>query len=68
MIYSRFLGYTGNQMFQYAIARSLALRLGTDVVIDDRRALAKNMGSICNLFDLPYQRPMQMPPPNMRKN
>jgi hypothetical protein len=62
MIYTRFLGYTGNQMFQYAIGRAIALRLGTDVAIDDRRALAKGMGSICNIFDLPHVRPDNMPP------
>ncbi len=62
MIYTRFLGYTGNQMFQYATARALSLRLGVDVVIDDRKALAKGMGSICGLFDLPRNHPPQMPP------
>lgn len=49
-------------MFQYACARSLAIGLGTDVVIDDRRALAQNMGSICNIFDLPQAHHSNMPP------
>jgi Glycosyl transferase family 11 len=34
MIYTRLMGGLGNQLFQYAAARSLAIRHGTDVLID----------------------------------
>ncbi|MEK7636842.1 MAG: alpha-1,2-fucosyltransferase [Patescibacteria group bacterium] len=34
MIISHIIGGTGNQMFQYAVGRALALRLGTEVKVD----------------------------------
>lgn len=36
MIYVRLVGGLGNQLFQYACARALALRHGVDVVLDTR--------------------------------
>lgn len=36
MIYARLAGGLGNQMFQYAAARALAMRVGTEVVLDLR--------------------------------
>ncbi|WP_375174328.1 alpha-1,2-fucosyltransferase [Pseudooceanicola sp.] len=53
MIYTRFHGRTGNQMFQYAAARALALELGTQVVLDDRLAIARGERSITRIWDLP---------------
>ncbi|WP_407494294.1 alpha-1,2-fucosyltransferase [Pseudooceanicola sp. MF1-13] len=53
MIYTRFHGRTGNQMFQYAAGRALALELGTDVVLDDRLAIAKGERSLTRIWDLP---------------
>ena len=35
-IYVRLMGGLGNQMFQYAAARSLADKLGLDLVLDGR--------------------------------
>lgn len=52
MIYTRFHGRIGNQMFQYAAGRALSLRLGTGLVIDDRLARHKGEGSITEVFDL----------------
>jgi len=53
MIFTRFHGRTGNQMFQYAAARALSLDLGTQVVLDDRLALARGERSITRIWDLP---------------
>lgn len=53
MIYTRFHGRIGNQMFQYAAGRALALRRGTGLVIDDRLARHKGEGSIADVFTLP---------------
>ncbi|UWQ18475.1 alpha-1,2-fucosyltransferase [Jannaschia sp. M317] len=41
MITARLLGGLGNQMFQYATGRALALRLGTDLALDARATDAK---------------------------
>ncbi|TDT75172.1 glycosyl transferase family 11 [Litoreibacter halocynthiae] len=38
MIYSRIFGGLGNQLFQYAAARAVSLRLGTELVLDARLA------------------------------
>ena len=38
MIYSRIFGGLGNQLFQYAAGRALALRRGTSLVLDTRLA------------------------------
>ncbi|KAG1647458.1 O-antigen biosynthesis glycosyltransferase WbnK [Nymphon striatum] len=38
MIYSRVFGGLGNQLFQYAAARAVSLRLGTELVLDTRLA------------------------------
>lgn len=53
MIYTRFHGRIGNQMFQYAAGRALALRRGTGLVIDDRLARHRGEGSIAEVFALP---------------
>jgi hypothetical protein len=62
MIITRFHGRTGNQMFQYAIGRALALRLGVDLVLDDRLALHKGEQSLTRVFDLPVVQSSTMPP------
>lgn len=62
MIFTRFHGRIGNQMFQYAAGRALALRHGCGVVIDDRLARHKGEGSITDIFSLPHVIPAQMPP------
>ena len=41
MIYVRLHGGLGNQLFQYAVGRALALRRGTEVALDPRDALKK---------------------------
>ncbi|WGH77415.1 alpha-1,2-fucosyltransferase [Jannaschia ovalis] len=41
MITARLLGGLGNQMFQYAAGRALALRLGVDLALDARETDAK---------------------------
>ncbi|MGR3551127.1 alpha-1,2-fucosyltransferase [Pseudooceanicola sp.] len=61
MIYTRFHGRTGNQMFQYAAARALALTRGTEVVLDDRYAVSRGERSITRIWDLPVVE-AQMPP------
>ncbi|SFR57045.1 alpha-1,2-fucosyltransferase [Litoreibacter janthinus] len=38
MIYSRIFGGLGNQLFQYAAARAVSLRQGTELVLDTRLA------------------------------
>ena len=53
MIYSRFHGRTGNQMFQYAAARALALTRETKVVLDERLAIHRGERSITRIWDLP---------------
>jgi hypothetical protein len=62
MIYTRFHGRTGNQMFQYAAGRALALRRGTDLVLDDRYAIHRGEKSLRGVFDLPVAAPGKMPP------
>jgi len=61
VIWTRFHGRTGNQMFQWAAARGLAALRGTGVAIDDRLALARGERSITRLFDLPSED--ALPPP-----
>lgn len=62
MIYTRLHGRLGNQMFQYAAARALALRLGVGVSLDPRTALHKNEGVLTRVFDLPAEVPEKLPP------
>ena len=62
MIYSRLHGGLGNQMFQYAAAAQLAARLGVEVALDPRRALAKGQGELTTVFDLPVVPPPSLPP------
>lgn len=62
MIYCRFHGRTGNQMFQYAAARALSLRHGVDVALDDRRALARGERSLTRVFDLKLAASPNLPP------
>jgi hypothetical protein len=45
MIITELAGGLGNQMFQYAIARTLALKYKTDIKFDLRFLLNRNMGS-----------------------
>lgn len=53
MITTRLHGRLGNQMFQYAAARGLAARLGTQVALDPRLAEARDEGVLTRVFDLP---------------
>ncbi len=62
MIYTRLHGFLGNQMFQYAAAADLAARLGVDVALDHRRALAKGQGNLTEVFNLPVVAPAHLPP------
>lgn len=62
VIFTRFHGRTGNQMFQYAAGRALALKLGVDLVIDDRLSVHKGEKSLTRVFDLPSVQPKKMPP------
>lgn len=62
MIYTRFHGRTGNQMFQYAVGRALAKRRGVGLVVDDRLALARGEKSLSRIFDLHRAEPARMPP------
>jgi len=41
-IYLRLMGGLGNQLFQYAAGRSLADRLGVELVLDDRYVVRKS--------------------------
>ncbi|WP_136636360.1 alpha-1,2-fucosyltransferase [Pseudooceanicola onchidii] len=67
MIYTRFHGRTGNQMFQYAAARALALELCTRVVLDDRLAIARGERSITRIWDLPRTQAPMPPSKHDRK-
>lgn len=62
MIYTRFHGRTGNQMFQYAAARALALRNGAEVALDDRLAIARGERSLTRVFDLKFADAPKLPP------
>ncbi|MFY0679033.1 MAG: alpha-1,2-fucosyltransferase [Thalassovita sp.] len=62
MIYTRFHGRTGNQMFQYAAGRALSLKLGVDLVLDDRLSIHKGEKSLTRVFDLPVATHAKMPP------
>ncbi|QPM91631.1 alpha-1,2-fucosyltransferase [Pseudooceanicola algae] len=62
MIYTRFHGRTGNQMFQYALGRALAKRLCVGLVVDDRLAVARGEKSLNRIFNLHTVAPHQMPP------
>jgi hypothetical protein len=62
MIYTRLHGFLGNQMFQYAAAADLAARLGVEVALDPRRAMAKGQGNLTEVFDLPVAAPSNLPP------
>lgn len=62
MIFTRLHGRLGNQMFQYAAARALAARLGTQVALDARGALMRGEGVLTRVFDLPLAEPVELPP------
>ncbi|TDK46245.1 alpha-1,2-fucosyltransferase [Antarcticimicrobium luteum] len=62
MIITRLHGRLGNQMFQYAAARSLAARLGVPVALDTRGALRRGEGVLTRVFDLPLAAPEGLPP------
>lgn len=62
VIYSRLHGRLGNQMFQYAAARALAVRLGTQVALDSRGARLRGEGVLTRVFDLPLGEPTNLPP------
>jgi hypothetical protein len=62
MIYTRLHGRLGNQMFQYAAARALAVRHGTQVALDTRGALDRSEGVLTRVFDLPVADPVGLPP------
>ncbi|MEL7099351.1 MAG: alpha-1,2-fucosyltransferase [Pseudomonadota bacterium] len=61
-ITARLHGRLGNQMFQYAAARALAARRGTDVALDTRTAEAKADGDLRRVFDLPVAEAVDLPP------
>jgi hypothetical protein len=62
MIFARLHGRLGNQMFQYAAARSLAARLGTGVALDTRGAIHRGEGVLTRVFDLALATPAHLPP------
>lgn len=62
MIFTRLHGRLGNQMFQYAAARALADRLGTQVALDTRGACKRGEGVLTRVFDLPVVDPVGLPP------
>ncbi len=62
MITTRLHGRLGNQMFQYAAARGLALRLGVPVALDARDTLRRGEGVLTRVFDLPLAEPARLPP------
>ncbi len=62
MITTRLHGRLGNQMFQYAAARGLATRLGTQVALDARLAQSRGEGVLTRVFDLPLVQPQTLPP------
>ena len=62
MIYCRFHGRTGNQMFQYAAARALALHHGVEIALDDRLAISRGERSITRVFSLARANNPTLPP------
>ncbi len=62
MIYARLHGRLGNQMFQYAAARGLAARAGTQVVLDTRGTILRGEGVLTRVFDLELSDPVGLPP------
>lgn len=65
MITVRLNGGLGNQLFQYATARALALRLGTQVQIDGRAASAEDqtwLHPALHHFNVATREPQGLPP------
>lgn len=62
MITARLHGRLGNQMFQYAAARGLAARLGTNVALDTREATRRGEGVLTRVFNLPLVDADALPP------
>ncbi len=52
----------GNQLFQYAAARALAVRLGVDVALDPRLAPSKGFRLGLQHFDICTVPPVELPP------
>lgn len=67
MITARLHGRLGNQMFQYAAARALAVHLQTNVALDSREAEKRGEGVLTRVFDLPLS-PAEVLPPLKQKN
>jgi hypothetical protein len=70
MIYARLVGGLGNQLFQYACARALALRRGVGVVLDlrelSRGAAHAVYGLNCFAIDARVGAAQELPPPRER--
>lgn len=65
MITVRLHGGLGNQLFQYAAARALALRLGTEVQLDGRAAAAEEktwLHPALHHFNVAVSEPNALPP------
>ncbi|MFO6466164.1 alpha-1,2-fucosyltransferase [Jannaschia sp. KMU-145] len=68
MITARLLGGLGNQMFQYATGRALALRHGTDLALDARETDAKggHWRNGLDAFRIATAPPADLPPDRSR--
>jgi hypothetical protein len=68
MIYARLLGGLGNQLFQYAAGRALALRLGVELVLDMRAAgrAPAHFRPALHHFGIEYRDDVDLPPDKTR--
>lgn len=62
MIITRLHGRLGNQMFQYAAGRALAVRAGVPLALDSRGAILRGEGVLTRVFDLELADPVHLPP------